>query len=223
MARLTEALVPYSIEGFLSDAEADRILELVDIYKAAHPERLAAGVTGRSVHPSELLSVDELVERYQPKGRRDINTGDLPPEVIDIVERAFFRHIEDVRRVYPEATWPYAMTYVEYGPEQFITPHADGMGGFHMGFGVTLSDDFTGGEFCIETCGSHRFWTRDPEGEAAQAPGPHVGSAWFRELPRTTWAMTPRKGVAALYGPALVHSSKPVISGTIKRVFAFVS
>lgn len=217
MGSVSELLLPYSIEGFLTDDEVDRILTIVDEYKAAHADTLAAGARG-SVHASDVLSVEELVERYQPAGRLDINTADLPEEVIEIVEHGFFRHIEDIRRAYPAATWPFSYTYVEYGPSQFITPHADRT---FAGFGVTLTNDFTGGEFCIETCGSNRLWFA---GDTPQiAPGPHVGSDWFRQIPRTRWMTSPRKGVAIFYGGALVHSSQPVITGAAKRIFAFIA
>jgi hypothetical protein len=222
--RLCESVLPYSIEGFLTDTEVGRILALIDAYKAQHPDDLAAGSTGQTVHNSEVLTVDELVEMYEPRGRLDVNTADLPVEVIEIVEAAFLRHIEDIRRAYPSATWPYAVTYVEYGPAQFFTPHADGITDRQVaGFGVTLTNDVTGGEFCVETCGSNRMWIAGPDGEATLAQGADMGSEWFRSIPRTKWAMTPRKGMAVFYGAALVHSSQPVIAGTAKRVLAFMT
>jgi hypothetical protein len=217
---LTELMLPFSIERFISDAEADRIVSLIDAYKTGHTGTLAAGASGVSVHASDLLSVNELVQRYQPRGRLDVNTADLPLDVVDIVEAAFFRHIEDIRRAYPAAAWPYSMTYVEYGPTQFITPHADGT---FAGFGIMLSDDVTGGEFCIETCGSNRFWVRRPNQEPILAPGPHIGSEWFRRIPRLKWTVSSRKGTAIFYGGALVHSSEPVTTGTARRVFAFIA
>lgn len=221
---LTESLMPYSIENFLTETEAERIVSLVDQYKAANPDRLAAGSTGLSVHSSDFMSLDELVAMYEPQGRIDINTPDLPPEVIDIMDNAYFRHIEDIRRAYPSATWPYGFTYVEYGPGQFFTPHADGITSMQCaGFGVTLSNDFRGGEFCVETCGSNRFWIKAEDGRPDVAPGADASSEWFREIPRTQWAMTPRKGVAVFYGSALVHSSKPVTGGSLKKLLAFVT
>src|SRR5262245_65121414 len=109
MTTLSETLLPYSIEDFVTEGEAERILSAVDRYKTEHPERLAAGAKGITVHSSSVMNVDELVAMYQPQGRLDINTVDLPFEVIDIIEQAFFRHIEDIRRAYPSATWPYAV------------------------------------------------------------------------------------------------------------------
>jgi hypothetical protein len=224
LTTLSETLLPYSIEEFVTDAEIARILAAVERYKAEHPARLAAGAKGITVHSSSVMNVDELVAMYQPQGRLDINTADLPFEVIDVIEQAFFRHIEDIRRAYPSATWPYAVTYVEYGPAQFFTPHADGFSAHQCaGFGVTLTNDFTGGEFCVETCGSNRTWVAGSDGTPNLAIGTNNGSEWFRKLPRTRWSMTPKKGTAAFYGSALVHSSRPVTSGTVKRLLAFIS
>jgi hypothetical protein len=221
---LSEALLPYSVEGFLADDEVARILRLIDAYKAAHPERLPAGATGSSVHVSDKLSMDQLVALYEPQGRIEINADELPTEVIEIAEAAFFRHIEDIRRAYPSATWPYGFAYVEYGPGQYFTAHADGLTEAQCaGFGVTLSDDFTGGEFCVETCGSHRFWIVGPDGTPTIAPGADMASEWFRQVPRTQWSMRPRRGVAVFYGSALVHSAKPVAAGALKKLLGFVS
>jgi hypothetical protein len=216
--------MPYSIEKFFSDAEVQRVLCLIDQYKAAHPDKLAAGSTGRSVHHSDFMSLEDLVAMYEPQGRIDINMPDLPPEIVEIMEDAYFRHIEDIRRPYPGATWPYSITYVEYGRGQFFTPHADGITSLQCaGFGVTLTDQFSGGEFCVETCGSNRFWTTGSDGLPNVAPAADSGSAWFRGLPRTQWSMRPKKGTAVFYGSALVHSSKPVTSGSLKKLLAFIT
>lgn len=221
---VAESVLPYSIEDFLTEEEADRAVAIIDAYKAAHPDRLTAGATGVSVHVDDARSIDDLVAMYEPHGRLEITTADLPEPIIELMERAFFRRIEDVRRAYPSANWPYAFTYVEYGPSQFFTAHADGFGTLQTaGFGVTLSNDFTGGEFCVETCGSHRLWVRGSEDQPGLAPGANAASGWFQALPRTRWTMTPRKGVAAFYGSALVHSSAPVTGGRLRKLLAFIS
>ncbi len=221
---LNEFLLPYSIENFLTEQEANRILGLIDQYKLAHPARLAAGVTGASVHLSDAVGIEELVAIYEPKGRIEINTADLPGEAIDIMETAYFRHIENIRRAYPSATWPYGFAYVEYGPGQFFTPHADGIMTVQCaGFGVTLTDDFTNGEFCVETCGSNQLWVRGPNGDTNLAPGADSGSEWFRKLPRTRWSAKPERCKALFYGSALVHCSEPVTAGSLKKMLAFIA
>lgn len=220
----TESLLPYSIEDFITADEAERILLLIDRYKIANPDRLTARITKKSVHVSDTMSMDELVEMYEPEGRIEITADDLPPEVIDIVERAYFAHIDDIRRAYPSAAWPYGFAYLEYGPTQYFTPHADGITSVQCaGFGVTLSDDFSGGEFSVETCGSNRMWVAGGDGRYSLAPAADVSSEWFRKLPRTAWSMSPRRGVAVFYGSALVHSSKPVTAGRLRKIVGFIA
>lgn len=221
---ITEAVLPYSVEGFLSHQEADRIVSLMDAYKAAHPGRLEAGATGKSVHFSETTTLEALVDVYEPEGRIEIISPDLPDEVGDIMENAFFRRVEDVRRAYPSAGFPYGFAYVEYGAKQFFTAHTDGLTEAQCaGFGVTLGDDFSGGEFCVETCGSNRMWVKGTGDQPSLAPDTHYGAKWFRTLPRTRWTMRPRKGLAVFYGSALVHASEPVTGGTLKKIIAFIS
>jgi predicted 2-oxoglutarate/Fe(II)-dependent dioxygenase YbiX len=154
------------------------------------------------------------------------NWGEIPRDAIEIVEHAFFRRIEDIRRAYPSAYGPYGFTYVEYGVGQFFTPHVDGISTTQIaGFGVTLSApaDFDGGELCIETCGSGRLWARGADGELAIAPGADSQSEWYRSLPRTQWLTRCEQGKALFYGSGLTHSSKPVTRGVLKKMLAFIS
>jgi hypothetical protein len=221
---LTEALLPYSIENFLTAEETAAIVDVMDRYKATNPERLEAGATGKSVHFSDTTAVTDLVGVYEPQGRIEVTVPQLPEQVAEIVEQAFFRRIEDVRRAYPSGAWPYGFTYVEYSAKQFFTAHTDGLTEAQCaGFGVTLTNDFEGGEFCVETCGSNRLWTAGAGGSPMLAPSSNSGAEWFRQMPRTQWSMRPRQGTAVFYGSALVHASKPVVSGTLKKVIAFIS
>jgi hypothetical protein len=220
----TESLLPYSIENFISGDDADRILALVDRYARDHPDRMTAVATGRSVHVADARSIEETVAMYEPAGRVEIAGDDLPHGIAEIIERAYFAHIEDVRRAYPSASWLHGFAYVEYGPGQYFTPHIDGLTTAQCaGLGVTLSDDFTGGEFCVETCGSNRLWLAEPRGGSSLAPGAEAGSEWFRTLPRTRWSMSPRRGVGVFYGSALVHASMPVVTGRLRKILAFLS
>lgn len=219
-----ETVLPYSIEGFLSREEISRIIAVIDGFKEAHPDRLLAGAKGFSVHRDPSLTLEEVLASFEPKGRLDINSFDLPDEVIDIGETAFYRRIEDIRRVYPGALGPVGFTYVEYGPGQFFTPHIDGLKQIQVaGFGVCLSSDFEGGEFSVETCGSGRLWVQQGNGEIALAPFPSQKSDWYRNLPRTQWTTRPLEGNAIFYGGSLTHSSKPVTAGVLKKLLAFVS
>jgi hypothetical protein len=217
-------VLPYSIEDFLSDEETAYILDEIDGYKASiAPSLLEAGARGYTIHNFDSASVDHIVKVYEPNGRIDVNWQDIPRGIVDVIETAFFRRIEDIRRAYPTALGPIGYTYVEYGPSQFFTAHLDGA--THMqvaGFGVTLSNDFEGGDFAVETCGSGELWRDTSDGRLQNAPGHDAQSAWFRSLKRTRWTTRPTRGTAIFYGSGLTHSSEPVQRGILKKVLAFI-
>lgn len=221
---VSQMMMPYSLEGFLDDAEVERIVQSIDAHKkTVDPKRLAAGATGYTIHNSENLSVPEIISVYEPAGRLDVNWQEIPRDIVEIVEAAFFRRIEDVRRAFPTAYGPYGFTYVEYGPGQFFTAHIDGVSRSQVcGFGVTLTNDFEGGEFSVETCGSGRLWASDGSGRLLNAPGHDAQSDWYRALPRTRWTTRPVRGNAVFYGSGLTHSSQPVTKGILRKVIAFV-
>lgn len=223
---VAQTLAPYSIEGFLDDGEVEQITRSIDAYKRSVPAtRLQAGARGMTIHEDDdSRTIAELVAVYEPAGRVDINWHDLPRDIIGVVETAFYRHVEDIRRAYPDAMGPYGFTYVEYSVGQYFTAHVDGVStGQVAGFGVTLNDDFEGGEFCLETTGSGRLWARGRRDALMVAPGHDMRSDWFRSLPRTQWLTRPKRGNANFYGSGLTHSSKPVTKGVLRKVLAFIS
>jgi hypothetical protein len=223
MKSLSSSLLAYSIGNFLSETDIETVLAEIDAYKISNPEKLDAGAHGVSLHQSESLTVPEIVSVYEPAGRVEINTPRMPRAVIEIVEDAFYRHIENIRHAYPEAHSLYGFTYVEYTRGQFFTPHIDGgIDRQVAGLGVTLTDSFEGGEFLIYTCGSNRLWTVRSDGRRAVAPGHDAASAWFVDLPKTEWATRPKRGNAIFYGSALTHGSRPVTKGILKKVLAFI-
>ena len=222
MTASPSALLPYSIESFFSDEEVKRVLQSIDTYKASNPGQLAAGAHGISIHQSPNLTVSEVIQVYEPAGRIDINAQHIPRDVIEIAECAFYLHIEDIRRAYPATHGSFGFTYVEYSVGQYFTPHANGVGADQkVGFGVTLTDDFEGGEFVVQTCGSNRLWMRNAEGELRLGPCHDASSEWFRSLPKTEWVTRPKRGNAIFYGRALTHASKPVTKGCLKKLLAF--
>jgi predicted 2-oxoglutarate/Fe(II)-dependent dioxygenase YbiX len=225
MKHSPHVLLPYSIEAFLTNDEVEQITGSIERYKAANPRRLKAGATGISIHKNADLTLSEIIAVYEPAGRLDVNTQHLPRDIIEIAERAFFRHIENIRRAYPTSHKPYGFTYVEYDVGQYFTPHVDGVQkgtGQIAGFGITLTDDFDGGEFIVETCGSNRLWVQDSDGTLMIGPGHDSSTQWFRSLPRTTWLTRPKRGNAIFYGGALTHASKPVTRGQLKKLLAFI-
>jgi hypothetical protein len=222
MSHSPAVLLPYSIEQFFTPEEVAAVVESIDAYKAAHPQRLQAGAHGITIHQNSNLTPTEIVALFEPAGRLDINSQHLPRDIVEIGECAFYRHIEDIRRAYPAALGPNGFTYVEYTVGQYFTPHADGVGSDQKtGFGVTLTDDFEGGEFVIQTCGSNRLWVAESGGTLSLGPCHDWSSDWFRTLPKTEWTTRPKKGNAVFYGGALVHASKPVTRGVLKKLLAF--
>src|SRR5262249_54153976 len=120
----SESLLPYSVEEFITDDERRYLLaEMEKVKAAAPPGSLDAGVSGRSVHSLQGKTVKETVALFEPKGRLEV---EAPRSVCEVLNDAFARRIEDIRRAYPSATWVNAWGYVEYSPGQHITPHADG-------------------------------------------------------------------------------------------------
>jgi len=222
MSRSPSVLLPYSIEAFLSPEGVRGIIQSIDAYKASNPDRLQAGACGISIHHNPNLTVSEVISVYEPAGRLDINSEHLPRDVVDIAEIAFYRHIEDIRRAYPATHGPFGFTYVEYSVGQYFSAHADGVGeNQKVGFGVTLTDDFEGGEFVVQTCGSNRLWTSDARGQLMLGPCHDASSQWFNELPKTEWVTRPKCGNAIFYGGALTHGSRPVTSGVLKKLLGF--
>lgn len=217
-------LLPFSVEDFLAPDEVKRILQSIDRYREkVDRSLLEAGGRGFSIHSSQNLTVAEIVKVYEPQGRVEINWNHLPAEVCEIVELAFFRRIEDIRRAFPTAFGPIGYTYVEYGPGQYFTAHLDGASTHQVaGFGVTLSDDFDGGEFRIETCGSGSLWLDTPDATLSNAPGHDANSSWFGTVNRTQWSTRPVVGNAIFYGSGLTHSSAPVTRGVLKKILAFI-
>jgi 2OG-Fe(II) oxygenase superfamily len=222
MSHSPSVLLPYSVESFFSDDDVRHVLRSIDTYKAANPGRLQAGAHGISIHQSPNLTLSEVISVYEPAGRLDINAQHIPRDVVDIAECAFYRHIEDIRRAYPATHGPFGFTYVEYTVGQYFTPHADGVGNDQkVGFGVTLTDDFEGGEFVVQTCGSNRLWAVDTNGRLMLGPGHDASSEWFNSLPKTEWLTRPKRGNAIFYGGALTHGSRPVTKGVLKKLLGF--
>lgn len=222
MTGLSELLLPFSIEDFLSAEDVDKVVQSIDAYKSAIGGQRQQGPARVSIHSSRDHNLTELIDIITPRGRLDINVQEIPRAVIQIMEAAFYSRIEDIRRAYPGAYAPYGFTYVEYTVGQYFTPHIDGASAQQVaGFGVTLSDDFHGGEFFVETCGSNRLWMTTKSGTSV-APGPNANSDWYRVLPKTRWVTRPRRGGAIFYGSSLTHGCNPVTAGVLRKVLAFV-
>jgi hypothetical protein len=128
-------------------------------------------------------------------------------------------------------------TYVEYGPGQHITPHLDGIAPDPLtwprqiaGISIVISPPVDGGAFFVESASDSRLWDRQcPDAAAGYAPGSwlaHDGAdystAWFRDMPRTRWSVTPAVGTALLYGSQLTHGTEPVRQGRSRKFISWL-
>ena len=223
----SESLLCYSIENFLSDQEINLVIASMDAQKAAAPTEFGdIRELGRSVHSLEGFSREETVALYEPNGRIEVDK--VADGATEILNHAVRRSFNDICRAFPSVKDFDPWIYVEYGAGQYITPHIDQANNdidmSHLkvaGISIQLTDDFTGGELYIETCGSHRLWA-DRQGDLMTAEDADYHAQWFRDLPRTRWVSKPKKGTAFFYGSQLVHGTNPVIAGAVKKILGFV-
>jgi hypothetical protein len=226
MLRAGEGLAIHSLEGFLSKTEIRNALRAVDALKGTRPAgAFDSGADGKSVHHLASFGLDDgqAAKVFEPQGRIEISVGANLPQVLEVLESAFFRRIEDIRRVYPSATWSIDWTYVEYGAGQGCTSHADGsFSGTQVGaMSVRLDDGTVGGEFYVETCGSDEIWTHEPEDPELILPT-HYSNEWLSTIPKTRWLSQPARGTALLWGSHLIHGAQPIVKGTAKKFIAWI-
>ena len=219
-----EGLTIHSVEQFLTDAEIATLLQQVEAHRQAHPQRrFAAGENGSSVHHLGSLGLGgaEAARVFAPAGRIEMAlAGGGLAEARDLLDHAFFRRIEDIRRALPSATWPRGWTYVEYGPGQSCTSHADGsFAGAQVGAAsVRLDDGTEGGEFYVETSGSDELWKGDGE---LILPSLY-DNPWLRRIPKTQWLAQPGRGTALFWGAHLLHGARPVHQGVSKKIICWI-
>ncbi|WP_394849966.1 hypothetical protein LZC95_21235 [Pendulispora brunnea] len=226
---LGETLATHSVEGFLSDDEIAKVLSSMDTLKERlRPDELQAGLNGQTVHNLGPLALNakQTVSVFEPNGR--VELSQLPESVLDLLDTAFYRRIEDIRRVYPSVAWAREWTYVEYGPGQLITSHVDSVGlpgnvapRKAGAFSITLADDFTGGEFYVESCGSEQVWMPNAASPRT-VPFAAYNNDWFRSIPKTRWTTRASKGTALFWGSQLIHGTNPVKSGVAKKILGFI-
>jgi hypothetical protein len=219
---LLPTIMTYSVEGFLGTDEADEVCKEMDATKLALPrERVLAG-GGNSIHTVKDMTVEQAVQVYEPEGRVEILN--LPERVLELLETAVDRNMANIQRAFPQMRSVGRWFYVEYAPGQFITPHADQYKNKAApdhpkigGLSVQLNDDFSGGNFYVETCGAPEVWT-EADGEQRLMRRANDSSPEFRAVPRTRWTSAPRLGTAFMYGSQLVHGTEPVTDGRIRKV-----
>ena len=224
---IAESLLVASVEAIISPDEAKSVLRLADDLIASAPAgTFEAGAGGRSIHCIESVGVQETVAVYEPRGRIEIDS--LPRSMTAIVDNAVWRSRAEIKRLLPSFREIDDWVYVEYGVGQYVSPHVDYARNLEkpahpkiVGISIQLNDEFSGGEFCVETCGSSALW-REEGAEIHIADAANNYSAWFRSLPRTRWTTPPVKGNAILYGSRVIHSTNPVNYGRARRLISWL-
>lgn len=213
-----------SVTGLLSPDEASWVLRTMgDKLRTESPSEYDTRHRTRSVHSIEGLDLQEVKQVYEPAGR--LESEAVPTEVRTLLDQRVAERMPTIRRNFPDGQALDPWIYVSYGPGQHITPHVDypnnesTPGTYKIcGISLALNEDFTGGEFFIETHSEPDFWIRP----GRPRPGADMSSEWFRVLPRTRWRTGQAAGSAVLYGSCLVHGTEPVVSGRVHKLLTFV-
>jgi len=223
----TETLVSFSMEGFLTQADRHRILSRMSQLGIEQPELFAPG-RASAMHSVPGLTAEEVTDVYEPHGRVEITT--LPAEVVEILDDAAGHSLPVLRRPFPAVDCWGSWTYLEYHIGQCITPHADTVTADPSsyprqiaGVSVVLTDDFAGGHFFVETCGSDTIWADAPDGtlDRLLTDSADLSSPGFAAVPRTRWRARQRAGDALVYGAQLVHGTEPVLSGVARKIIGW--
>jgi predicted 2-oxoglutarate/Fe(II)-dependent dioxygenase YbiX len=229
MTTTTETLLVHSVEGFLTATECATICDVVDASLVELGRSTFAEERTTSVHAVDGMSTAEVMRHYEPSGRLELHP--LPEKAQTVVDTAAERAMPHLASLFPSARRIGSWIYLEYQPGQFITPHIDlpfdDTDPTHIkvsAIGVTLNDDYAGGEFFVESCGSPRLWRQESaNGLRLARHGSDMTAEWYRALPRTRWRVRPRAGDAVLWGSQLSHGTEAVSRGRVKKVIAFVT
>jgi hypothetical protein len=231
---IAETVTTGSIEGFLTSEERDRLATMMRTFLTREVRDRFGELRTSSIHEIPGHSPGQAMAVYEPAGRVEIPT--IPAEAEELLQHAFERARTALSRVMPSITTCRPWTYVEYGPGQHITSHLDGIAPDPLawprqiaGISVVISEAEAGGAFYVESSSSDHLWDThlDHSPGSGYAGGmwlAHDGAdhsaAWFAEMPRTRWNVSPAPGTALLYGSQLAHGTEPVTRG---RVAKFIS
>ncbi|WP_030378775.1 MULTISPECIES: 2OG-Fe(II) oxygenase [unclassified Streptomyces] len=222
-----ETLVPGSLEAFLDPQEAAKVLMEIDRYQEVLDARRRTAMEGNSIHTVKGFTVQQAVDVFEPAGRGEIH--ELPAPVEEILTAAVARRMAEIRRYFPSAADVGPWFYAEYGEGQFITAHADQYKNKKQpdhpkiaAISVQLNDGFTGGEIFVETSGASDLWTQDDGTERLMRMA-NYASEKFRSIPRTRWTAEPALGTAYLIGSQVVHGTRPVTRGRVRKVISWIN
>ncbi|MCM6774506.1 2OG-Fe(II) oxygenase [Nocardia sp. CDC159] len=233
---LGETLALGSIEGFLDHTETHELTTVMEQHLTGIDRAETEHRRATSIHEIPGRTPRETMSIYEPAGRLEI--ADIPTAAEKILQIAFDRARPTIARLLPSVTSCRPWTYVEYGPGQHITPHLDGIAPDPRrwprqiaGIGVSITNDYAGGEFFVETTSDDRLWNcalpSDIPGYAPTMAFAHDGadnsSPWFTSMARTRWTTsTTTCGTALLYGSQLTHGTRPVTRGRARKFISWL-
>lgn len=230
MIHISETLTTHSVEGFLTARAMDTLAEIMDQTLAEQGHSRFDAERRTTIHEIPGHSPAQAQQVYEPAGR--VEMTDLPQQATELLDQALEAAMPQLTRTLPSVTGHRTWTYLEYGPGQHITPHADGIAPDPFthprqiaAATVTLNTLYTGGSFYIETTGSNAIWTPDRtitttgyvRGMRFIHDGTDTSSPWFKTMPRTRWTATPAPGTLTVFGSQLVHGTEPVRTGRVRK------
>lgn len=229
MIHISETLSTHSVERFLTADETAYLGRVMDEALTRHGREVFDTGRRTTIHEIPGHSPAQAQEIYEPTGRTEMTA--IPHEASAVLDQAWKRTLPNIQRNLPSVTHHRPWIYLEYGPGQHITSHADGIAPDPLtrprqiaAASVTLHTPHTGGAFYVETTGSDALWTDTPADNSGYAPGMrfiHDGadasSPWFRTMPRTRWTVAAAPGTLLIFGSQLVHGTHPVRAGRIRK------
>jgi hypothetical protein len=230
LIHIAETLGVHSFEGFLTPASMDDLVQIMDRSLADSGRRHFDAERRSSIHEIPGHTTAEAQAVYEPAGRVEVTS--IPTEAAALLDQALAQVLPRIRQALPSISGNRPWIYLEYGPDQHITSHADGIAPDPhtrprqiAAATVTLDTPHAGGAFYVETTGSTALWS-----STALAPdtgyqssmrfihdGADDSSPWFRTMPRTRWTANPAPGTLTLFGSQLIHGTEPVETGRVRK------
>ncbi|PSJ25761.1 hypothetical protein B7P34_26440 [Streptosporangium nondiastaticum] len=208
MIRLTETLALQSVEDFLTAAEREHLIKIMD---------------------SELAATG-----WRPRHQAEVLRAPAPAQ--EILRAATARSLHVLQRALPSVAADARWGYTELTEGQCVPTHVDGIpdpatAPRRIGrIGVVIEQADEGGEFYIETTASPAVWTGELVGEPeGYAPGtplthrfPHAPDhaavpTWLEDVPSTRWVTPAGAGTGLAYGAQVLHGVQPVRAGRLRK------
>ncbi|MGW7459027.1 2OG-Fe(II) oxygenase [Streptomyces sp. NPDC054797] len=230
MIHIAETLGVHSFEGFLTPAAMNDLAQIMDRTLADRGRQHFDAERRSSIHEIPGHTTAEAQAVYEPAGRVEVTI--IPGEAAALLDHALAEVLPRIRQALPSVSGHRPWMYLEYGPGQHITPHADGIAPDPhtrprqiAAATVTLDTPHNGGAFYVETTGSTALWSSIAPAAATGYQssmrfihdGADNSSPWFRTMPRTRWTTSPAPGTLTAFGSQLIHGTEPVETGRVRK------